>query len=347
MATTYVTQSRMAPAPQGAARAAILLLTLGAPGAAKLLKHLTPDEIRAVRESAVDLEPVSRAQLDELVEEFQEALKTGPGLSGPGQQMKELLKSALSPEELATILDDDAEDDETPAFDPNAASVWSELEKLDKEALVATLKREHPQVVAVILAKLDADIATALVVKFEPVFRHEVMRRMLSVKQLAVPVRMALETQLRLNLLSSQDQGGGGKYTVLAEIANRMEKRQADELLEAIAATQPKDAASLKNLLFAFEDIPNLPLKSRFVLFDGIPTETVIFALAGANEDIKTAVLEALGARARRMVEAELGQNNDMAANDVSAARRTISRTALNLAAEGKLILRMPEESEE
>ncbi|WP_165690788.1 FliG C-terminal domain-containing protein [Consotaella salsifontis] len=339
----------MSQGPQGgAARAAVLLLTLGAPGASKLLKYLSPDEIRAIRQGAVGLEPVSRAQLEQLVEEFQNALKTGPGLSGPAQQMKDLLKNALSPEELATILgDEDVDDHEAAAFDPGSGSVWTDLEKVDREAIIMTLKREHPQVVAVILSKLDPDVATGIVIKLEPVFRHDVMRRMLTVKPLALPVRLLVETQIRQGLLASPEQAGGNRFTMLAEIANRMDKRQTDELLEAIAAVQPKDAVSLKNLLFAFEDIPALPLKSRFVLFDGIPTETVIIALSGAVEDIKNGVLEALGARARRMVEAELAQKNSVPPQDVAAARRLVSKAALRLASEGKIVLREEGAAEE
>ncbi|WP_102958740.1 FliG C-terminal domain-containing protein [Mangrovicella endophytica] len=325
----------------GAARAAILLLAMGTSGAARLLKHLTAEEIRAIRQSAMALESISREELDELVEEFQEAFKIGPGLSKPGRQMKELLQQALSEEELATVLDDS--DDDQPVFDLSAGSVWDEVEKLDREVLVTALSREHPQVVAVLLSKVEAQTAADIVIKFPSAFRNEVMRRMLAVKQLAIPVRLLFETHLRQELLASPEKAAGGRHAALADIVNRMDKEQSDELLKVIAATKPADAVTLRSLLFSFEDVIYLPAKARFVLFDAVPTDVVIRALNRSNEEIRECVLSALGARARRMVEAELAQNNEIPDADINAARRTIATSALRLAGEGKIQLREAE----
>ncbi|MCQ8780911.1 FliG C-terminal domain-containing protein [Mangrovibrevibacter kandeliae] len=345
MAIAYLTDTRLGELPHGgAARAAILLLAMGSPGASRVLKHLTPDEIRTLRQSATDLEPVSREQLDLLVEEFQEAFKVGPGLSGPAQQMHELLQSSLTPEQLAALVEGngDTEDD---AFEIDTGAVWTEVDQLDHDVLGPGLAREHPQVVAVMLARLDADLAASIVSKFEAAFRIEVMRRMLSVKPLAGPVQRLFEMHIRQGFLSSSEKTGGGRHATLADIANRMDKRHTDELLESLSAVKPEDALALRNLLFAFEDVVYLPLKSRFVLFDELQTEQVIMALQGASEDIREAVLASLGARARRMVEAELAQPNGRPAADIAAARRLISQSALRLAGEGKIQLREQEDA--
>ena len=67
----------------GRSRAAILLLALGAEGAARLLKHLSPEEIRLVRESAAGLPTVGPEHIDEVVDEFQSYFKKGAALAGP------------------------------------------------------------------------------------------------------------------------------------------------------------------------------------------------------------------------------------------------------------------------
>lgn len=345
MASAFVTESRTSePPPSGAARAAVLLLAMGTPGASRLLKHLTPEEIRALRQGAVGLQPVTREELDRLVGEFQEAFKTGPGLNGPARQMKELLQSSLSEEELASILSDE-EDDEEPVFDVGLGAVWSEIEKLDHDVLGAALVREHPQVVAVLLAKLDPGVAATVVLKLAAPIRNDVMRRMLSVKPLAIPVRHLFEAQLRQGLLVSPEKSSSDRHAVLADIVNRFDKRESDELLQAIAAAKPEDAIALRNLLFVFEDVVTLPQKSRLVLFDEMPADVVTIALNGAPDDIKECVLSSLAARSRRMVEAELGQAIEVPAVEIAGARRRIATAALRLAREGKIELRAPEEA--
>jgi flagellar motor switch protein FliG len=129
------------------------------------------------------------------------------------------------------------------------------------------------------------------------------------------------------------------RHATLAEIVNRMEKRQTDDLLQSIEQSEPEEAEALRKLLFAFDDITALPRKARLLLFDAIPTETVTQSLSGASDELKEAVLAALGARSRRMVEAELARGDAIAADAVTTARRSIAAAALRLSAEGRLDL--------
>jgi flagellar motor switch protein FliG len=60
---------------------------------------------------------------------------------------------------------------------------------------------------------------------------------------------------------------------------------------------------------------------------------------ANADSDIVEAVLGSLSARSRRMIEAELSMEADLGDDEIQRARKTISSTALDLAAAGQLEL--------
>lgn len=323
----------------GPARAAILLLAMGSNGASRLLKHLTHDEIRLLRESVSDQKPVSAQQVEVLVEKFQEEFKTGLGLSGLDQEMSKLLRSALSADEMTKVFGDDEFIDPSLFMAPQL-SVWEEFEKLGVTALQVLLLAEHPQVVAIIIARLQAEIAAAVVASFEPAFRNDVMRRMLSAKPLNPAAEQAIEDHLR-DIFIAGDEGAEkmARRQSLAEIANRMEKAQTDEFLASIEENQPDEATAIRSLLFAFEDLPTVPKKARLVLFDDVPTESVTLALRGAPPELVEVVTSSLSARARRMVEAELQRSVDVSAKDVTAARRMIASLALRLAGEGRIVL--------
>lgn len=323
------------PQKSGAAKAAILLLTLGGEGAAKLLKHFTPDEIRTLRQGASQQKPVSSIELDAIVADFQDAFRSGPGLIGLDTELSKLLRSSLSSEEQALVFDRDEAID-----DGDALPVWYEMEQLGAQAITALLQREHPQIIAYAIQRLKAEVAAQVVASLEGPLRNDVVRRMLSAKPPSEQMARMIEHRFRESFVAS---GNGAerkqRHATLAEIVNRMEKRQTDDLLEAIETSEPEEAKELRKLLFAFEDIPGLPKKSRLLLFDAIPTETVTQALSGTDETMREAVLAALGARARRMVEAELGRNEAVAASAVHDARRSIAAAALRLSAEGRLDL--------
>jgi flagellar motor switch protein FliG len=176
--------------------------------------------------------------------------------------------------------------------------------------------------------------------------RNDVVRRMLSAKPPTEQMARMIEGRFREAFVAgSNGAERKARHATLAEIVNRMEKRQTDELLLSIEESEPDEAVALRKLLFAFDDITGLPKKSRLLLFDAIPTETVTQALSGASDELKEAVLAALGARSRRMVEAELARGEAVAADVVTTARRQIAAAALRLSAEGRLDLAEKEEA--
>jgi flagellar motor switch protein FliG len=323
------------------ARAAILLLAMGSSGASRVLKHLAPSEIKMLHDAAGGLEPISPEQIDLIVEIFQEAFRKGPGVAGPGRQMNELLQKALSEEEFEALFPEAAAELALEMFEEEPRSVWDAVADMQGEILAPQLAKEHPHVVAILLSKIPAVTASSIVREFDPGFRNSVMRRMLTLKPLSQPVLNLFETHVRQAYLGSQDSPEQtGTHAVLADIVNRLEKRQADELLDAVRKVRPRDAENLQKLLFSFDDLGSLPQKSRLTLFDAIPTEVTILALRGAAADMKECVLSALGARARRMAEAELSREADLQASEVDGARRRIADEALRLSGEGRIQLR-------
>lgn len=319
----------------GPARAAVLLLAMGQSGASRLLKHLSPEEIRTLRRCAARQAPVTQDELDELVGEFQEAFKIGPGLIGLEDEMEKLLASSLNKDELSAVLQDGGGMDAD--FE---MGLFQQFELMGVEGLCEILRREHPQVAAIIMTRLSAETAAGIVAVFEGPLRNEILRRMLLVKPLPAAADYFFEAGLREVYIADPDRAGRDeRHRSLAEIVNRMEKTQAEELLATIAEQSPKEAAAIRRLIFSFDDIPGLTLKARLILFDAVSSDTVITALTGANDEIKEKVLSALAARARRMVEAELSQPRQLDPKDVAAARRSIAQLALGLANEGRIAL--------
>lgn len=329
------------PPLSGGARAAVLLLALGSEGASRVLKHMAPDEIVALRQAAATLNEVLPEQIEAVVEEFSDTFKRGPIFPGPSQQMTKLLKSALTENEFQSLFPNERQDDIDRILYADTRNVWEAMAEMEGAVLAGKLSGEHPHIVALLLSKLPSDVSVAIIKACDPTMRNDIMRRMLMVKPLAAPVQALFETHVReAYLVVGDDADNGSSHTVLANVINRMDKTDGNELIEIIEADMPEDALQLKKLLFAFEDIPTMPARARLTLFDGIAADTVIMALRGADETIRESVLAAHGARARRMIEAELGQNVQPLKQDIEAARREIANLALEMAGAGTIQLR-------
>src|SRR5215475_14068806 len=111
-------QAKSAP-PQaasltGAEKVAVLLLALGKPRAAKLLKRFDPDELKVLTQLAGDLQPIGAPDLEVLVEEFAQKFSSGITFVGTEKEVKSLLSDDMGEDQLGVMTDGQEETSEAP-----------------------------------------------------------------------------------------------------------------------------------------------------------------------------------------------------------------------------------------
>lgn len=321
---------------RGAERAAALLLAMGQPAAGRVLKHLDADELRQVTRAAATLGSVPAATVDLLIDDFVGHFSGGPDLLGAADEAEQLLAGALPPEDVADILSD--------VLGSANHSMWEKLSRMPETALAEHLQREHPQAAAYVLLNLGSATAAKVAAAMPREMRNDLIARMFAEKPVTDAARRLIETSLHDDLLVNAGRAaGGGAHARMADIINRFERADADDVLASLSGARPKEAEKIRGLLFSFEDIPNLSTRARAVLFDKAPIERVILALRGVAPEFRDIVLSSLASRARRMVEAELNGGAQAAQRDIAKARRDLAEIVLQLAARGEIELREDE----
>ena len=315
----------------GPEKVAALLLAMGKPLASRLLKHFDPGELKIITRSAAALGAVPISALEALVEELAQQFSRGVDLRGTAAEVEHLLGGVLPPEQVAEIMSD--------VLGNSNSSTWVRLSGLPEKDLAAYVGKEHPQTAALILARLTPEAAAKTLALLPRELRNVLTRRMLALRPVSEATVRILETKLRDDLLNGATRDAGGSTQArVADILNRMEPEQAEELLRTIGESKPADAAALRAKMFSFNDVVNLPARSKSVLFDRIASDQVVMALRGTDAGFRDVVLSARGARARRLVENELNAAGG-SAKEIAAARRAISATVLQLAAAGEIEL--------
>jgi flagellar motor switch protein FliG len=150
----------------------------------------------------------------------------------------------------------------------------------------------------------------------------------------------AVEVAIAEELLAKTS---SGSHSGIADILNRLDKTQSDDMLKSLAAIRPDDAKTLKGLLFTFAELINLAPKARTLLLDQVPIERLVASLKGTDAAFQSAILASLAARSRRMVEAELQGGGSASENEVADARRAIVDTVLKMMAKGEIVLPAPD----
>ena len=307
---------------QGPEKVAALLLAAGKPVASRLLKHFDPVELKEITRSAAELGSVSAGEIETLIEEFAHEFAAGMSLLGTARELEKLLSGVLPSEQIVEIMSD--------VLGRGDSSIWERASTIPDAAIAEFIAKEHPQTAALILSKLKSDASAKVLAGLPPALRNELMRRMLSLKPIGDSALRLLEEGVHEDLiLGHARHPRGATHARAAEIINNMKPEEIEELLGSLAAERPDEAAVLKRMLFRFEDVRKLAPKACAALFDQIPAERIVLALAGMDQPFCDLVLSSLAARARRIVEHELASNDPPAAKNVADARRQVAERAL------------------
>jgi flagellar motor switch protein FliG len=311
---------------------AILLLALGNPLGTKLLQSFDSGDVKTIMNSASSLGLVNRDDLENLVDDFAAQFAKTLGLVTDFQNVRTLVEQAFSADQLNSMLGETT----LPAQEP----VWGSFSSGSENVLVPYLLDEHPQTAAYILSNLDADLAARCLSMLPREMRDTTAKRLLKLQPVQDRQSRLVQGCLQDDLLAKADatlEDEGRKR--VANLMNKLDRAQSAAIIESLAATRPEEAKYLRSMIFAFEDIDKLSQPARLSLFDKVPTENVIPALMGMTPEFKEVVLSSMGARARRMVEAEIAGDKGEITKEGSAARRAIADMALAMASRGDIAL--------
>jgi len=323
-----VRQRPLSPAEKVAA----VLMTMTKDSAARVMKHLPPSDIKTITHAMADLRPVPVDQIEAIVEEFVEQFGGGTSVAGDRATVRALLSGVLPDDQIdALIAEMEGRVNQ---------SIWDRLSAISETSLVPYLVNEHPQTMALVLSKLHPVTSARVMSELPKDLRDNVTRRMLTCKAVVDDALKIVETALHEDFMVNLSlKMGSDSHARMADIINKMELDQMENVLQGLSQTHPKSAEILRSLLFTFDDIVKLNTRSLTTLFDAIDNDQLVTALKGTEPAFRDKVLSCLASRTRRMVEQELATGEPATQREVSEARRKITDLALAMGQRGEIDL--------
>ena len=318
----------------GKQRIAVLLLAMGDKFTADVFKRMDRQEIAEISKAIVELEPVPRETVEEVLREFHESLVEGVDMiAGGSDTLKRLLVKNVDPETTKYILDSLNLD--------TAPAPFRELEQVSPRLLAQILRNEHPQTLALILGHLNPDQAANLLTNLPAGVRAEVLMRLARLE--AVPEDMLMEVD---RVLTSQLIAMGGKegkkvggVQSVAEILNAVDRATEEEVLSEIEEDSAQMAEDIRNLMFVFEDCKNIDDRGMRELLKEVPNEQLTLALRGASDELKEKFFKNMSERAGNMIREELEFMGPTKLSDVEGAQQDIVKIVRRLEGENKLVV--------
>jgi flagellar motor switch protein FliG len=127
---------------------------------------------------------------------------------------------------------------------------------------------------------------------------------------------------------------------------NRLDANTAREILENIEREEPTLAISIRDLMFTFENFLEVPEQEMRELMNSIDKKTLMVALKGASEDLRSHFYRTMSSRAVEMMKEDSEVMGPVRSKDVAKAQSEIVAIARKLESEGKIVLKSQGEDE-
>jgi flagellar motor switch protein FliG len=313
----------------GARKAAILLSLLGDEPAAAILRNLPDQDLRRITDEVAKLGQVPFDVTLGVLEEYQQMMAAQDFIAVGGH-------------DVATRL-------LVKAFGENGAkSMVDRLTRAEEPSDLDSLKKANPQTKALVLGHLESKQASALLMNMEPDDRADCVRRLANLGQFSPEVAAKVSTVLGRRLKSVGDrskQSDSGSRNV-AEMMNRIDSSTAREILENIEREEPTLAINIRDMMFRFEDFLGVPERELRELMNAIDKKTLMVALKGANEEVKSHFYRTMSSRAVEMMQEDSEMMGPVRSKEVAKAQTEIVAIARKLESEGKIVLKAEGEDE-
>ncbi len=319
----------------GKQKAAIILLVLGEDTTSEVFKHLTDDEVQDISREISVLGAVPGSVTDIVIEEFYNlTMAKGYLTSGGIEYAKRVLIKSLGPEEARKIIDRLVKMLEK-------STGFSSLEKVNPQQLSKFIQNEHPQTIALILAHLSASQAAELIASLPEDMRSEIIIRMANLEEISPEIVKKISGVLdqKLEALGSYSLEEYGGVKAVAELFNRMDRRASRNVLEQIESRDPELTASIRDLMFVFEDILLIDDQGIMEILKRADKKSLAIGLKGANEELQAKFFRNMSQRAAEMMKEEMEYLGPIRVKDVEKAQHEVVEIVRGLEEEGVLVI--------
>ena len=315
----------------GAERAAILLMSVGEADAAEVLKLLGPKEVQKVGAAMAQISNVDKALVSGVVEEFVGKIEGQAALGGSEDYIKNLLNSALGEEKAGQVID-------RILFGHTSKGLES-MKWMEPKAIAEMIRREHPQIMAIVMSYLDSDHAAEVLSLLPERTRSDTILRIATLDGIQPAALNELDTILERQFSGGnavQSSSVGGKKTA-ANILNFMDASIESEILDEVKENDSELGQELEDLMFVFDNIGEIDDRGIQSLMREVSSETLVLALKGADETVKDKIFNNMSKRASEMLRDDLESKGPVRLSDVEGAQKEILAIARRMMESGEL----------
>ncbi len=320
----------------GLRKTAILLVGMGREASAKVLAQMKESEVEEITAEIMRLRDVEAEDSQAVMGEFRELVQAkGMVMQGGLDFAREMLEASMGAERAGEMMG-------------RLSAAFMEmpfqfLQKTDPRQLLSFVQEEHPQIIALVLAHMSADKATAVLSGLAPELQADVAHRIAVMDRTTPEIIKAVEVQLERKLslvLQSTETSTVGGLQPLVDILNRADRATERLILEGLEAKDETLAEEVRSRMFMFEDIVGLDDKTIQLVLRSVETNDLATALKGVSDAVRQKIMRNLSERAAENLADEIEMMGPVRLRTVEESQVKVVQAIRALEESGQIVMR-------
>jgi flagellar motor switch protein FliG len=321
-------------AVKGTERAAILLLALGEEQAAAVLKHMDAEEVQRLGTAMAAVDDVPREQVSGVLAELLLAVqeKTPLGL-GTEEYLRKVLTTSQGERKARGFLQR--------IYNSRESAGLEALKWMEPQSVAQVIANEHPQIMATILAHLEAGQAAQVLAKLPRETQGDVALRIARLEEVPETALRELDAIVdqQAKEVSTLRAARLGGIRAAADIINLLKPEQESLIMESIQAADSELGERIKESLFVFENLLAIDDRGIQALLREVQSDQLSVALKGADAAIQEKVFRNMSKRAGEILKDDIAAKGPVRLSEVEAAQKEVLTVVQRLVEEGQIVI--------
>ncbi len=315
-------------------KAALLLLAVGQDRAASVLKNMGPKEVQIVGTAMATMGQITAEMVDAVLEGFILEVKdeTGLGLDSD-TYIRNMLTEALGEDRAGSIID-------RILMGANSKGI-EQLKWMDVRSIADLIRLEHPQIIAMILSLLEADLSAEVLALLPENQRSDIVMRIATMETVQPSAIKELDDMMEKQLTGSDSVKASriGGVDSAANILNYLDGALSEEMMEGINEFNEALGQQIQDKMFVFADLINVDDRGIQTLLREVSTDQLLLALRGVDDGLKEKIFGNMSKRAAEMLKDDLEAAPPTKLSEVELAQKDILTIAKKLSESGEMML--------
>jgi len=326
----------------GTQKVAVVLMNMDRQRASDVMKQFTDIEAEVIASEIVQLRNVDPAAAESALNEFHDITLKGRRLSHGGHDFAiGLLEASFGAERAAGVM--------SRVATSMAGKAFEFLDPSEPGDVLNLLDGEMPQTMALVLAHLRRDQASAVLAGMEAGLRTDVAQCIATMSS-ATPeaIRVVTDTlKLRTGKIVSRESAEVvGGIQPLVDIINQADAATERALLDSLEERDPALADEIRSRMLIFADIVKLESRDVQLVLRGIDTNVLAMAMKGTSNAVIEVIRSNLSERNLAVLDDETISLGPVRMSQVEDARAAIVRGIRDMEAQGNITVQRGAEEE-